>query len=160
MIAQRPRTSAVKSHDAFTSGNRYCILAYYWAGNPKAQFFAIDGKIVVFDTIEIARDYAPQLAPGRLPYWDVTEEICYFSPLDPQGFNRVDVVTGYDPYNVPVGFGTDYGVFSEAKSMAWKYHAYRLDAHEALMAFGKQMERERMQRRAAMMIAAGVRPGV
>lgn len=147
------RTTGGKGNDAFRAGERYCILGVYWADKPRVyQPFAlrteleqVKPRVVVFDTIEMARAYAEFIGNGRLPLWDEMRESCFFSPLDPAGYNRIDVITGYDPYNVPAGYCGGM-VGSEARSLDWKHHVGMLEATEAIKRFAKRTEGARVDR--------------
>lgn len=118
---------------------RYCVVGIYWANNPTTpEFLAVEGKIVVFDTVQCAREVIPSLAPGRVEYWDVTQEICAFSPLSRQSFNRIAIFTGYDPYDVPSGFRSK-GVWSEGEGRPWRRHVYWRHVIEILTAWGDRL---------------------
>ncbi len=108
------------------SESRYCIVGIHYADAPdKPEILAINGQVVVFDTLNMAREVLPRLSAGRPEFWDKTREVVCFSPLlrAPDSFNRLSIYTGYDPYNCPNGF-LSKGIRSEAVGLDWKNHVY------------------------------------
>lgn len=114
---------------------RYVVLGLYYAEQPdKVQLLGIEGKIITFDTVAVAQQFVPRLGGGRLDAWDTAGESCWFTPLVRQGFNRVDILTGYDPYDVPNG-ARSAGIWSEAEGRDWRYHVHWCDIWRELMAW-------------------------
>lgn len=107
-----------------TERESYCVVGVHWADAPdQPEFLAMDGKIVVFDTLAVAREVLPRLFAGRLHRWDATKETLFALQLHAgKGtFNRLAIWTSYDPYDVPNGFRAK-GVYSEAHGLDWKHH--------------------------------------
>ena len=105
--------------------SRYAAVGIYWADRPETpEFLAVDGRMVIFDTAEIARQTLPRLGAGRAESWDAAQEVVSFSPHHKSvGFNRLAIFTGYDPYDVPGGFRSK-GIRSEAHGLNWRWHVY------------------------------------
>lgn len=113
----------------------YCVIAVHWADSPGGfEFLAIDGQIVIFDTLSIAQETLPRLMAGRLHRWDAEKEILYCLDLSPGGFNRLAIWTGYDPYDVPNGFRAR-GVYSEAHGRDWRHHVLWAHTLSGLLAW-------------------------
>jgi hypothetical protein len=106
------------------SDRRYCVLGLEWANNPgQIEFLAVEGKVVVFDTLMNAKDSAERLAAGRQHFWGADGETIYYSPLSLGGCNKISVWRNYDPYDAPTGMAR-VGVRSEAEGRDWKHHAH------------------------------------
>ena len=104
--------------------SRYCALGIYWADTPETpEILAVEGKVVLFDTVEIARQTVPRLGCGRQEIWDVSRETLRFEPETKSGYNRIALITEYDPYDVPNGMRAK-GIRSEARSLDWRWHVY------------------------------------
>jgi len=96
----------------------YIALMWYPPMGCAPRLLAADGKVVLFETAVMARQFMPQLGGGRIPTWSNDGETLCFTPIDPKGINRVALVTGYTPHNLPVGAP----VKSEVKGKEWKNH--------------------------------------
>jgi hypothetical protein len=106
------------------SDRRYCVLGIEWANNPGVpELLAVEGKIVVFDTLTNARDSAERLAAGREYFWTGNNEVIYYSPLSLNGCNKISVWRNYDPFDTPVGMAR-LGIRSEAEGRDWKFHCH------------------------------------
>lgn len=115
--------------------SRYCAVGVYWADRPDApELLAVEGRMVVFDTLEIARQTLPRLGGGRPEIWDAAKETVSFLPIAPTGFNRLAIITGYDPYDVPTGLRSK-GILSEAHGRDWRRHVYWRHVLEPLIAW-------------------------
>ena len=115
--------------------SRYAAVGVYWADRPETpEFLAVDGRIVLFDTLEIGRQTIPRLGSGRAESWDAKQETVSFSPPQNKGFNRLALFSGYDPYDVPSGFRAR-GIYSEAAGRDWRSHVYWRHVLEALIAW-------------------------
>lgn len=126
---------------------RYCVCGVHWADAPDApEFLAVDGKIVLFDTLEQARDVLPALGRGRFSAWDADRETLFFTPLvrPGEGFNRLAIWTGYDPFDVPNGFRSK-GVWSEAQGRDWKHHVHHREVLPVLLAWAQKFETRRLE---------------
>jgi hypothetical protein len=100
--------------------SRYCAVAVYPTGSRSAQILSVGGRVVLFDTLEIARNFLPQLGTGRHTLWSGDGETAFWPELDAQGISRADVVTGYDPYQLPGGMPR--GIASETRGREWRCH--------------------------------------
>jgi hypothetical protein len=98
----------------------YVALAWYPKGQSAARLLASNGKIILYDTVAVAQQHIPQLGGGRLASWSASGEVCCFTPIDPNGINRIDIVTKYDPYDLPANFAD--GILSETHGKEWKRH--------------------------------------
>lgn len=117
------------------TNRRYVVVGIYWAHTPdKVQVLAINGQVVVFDTVEMARWVLPALSGGRMCHWSADQETITFSPMQPKGFNRAVIITGYDPYDVPVGMGA-VGIRSEAEYRDWHSHVFWRHVMEGMLAW-------------------------
>jgi len=121
------------------SNPRYVALALHWphAGDTPG-FLTLEGKLVLIDTLDLARWVAPALAPGRLAHWNAAGDEVAFSPLSLTVFNRISLCYGYDPYDVPGGFRRE-GIWSEGKGRDWRYHVPYFHVKEYLFAWAEQM---------------------
>jgi hypothetical protein len=119
--------------------SRYAAVGIYWADRPDTpEFLAAEGKVVLFDTAEIARQTLPRLGAGRAESWDAARETVTFSPPVSNGFNRLAVFTGYDPYDVPAGFRSK-GIYSEALGRDWRSHVYWRHVLDVLIRWADQV---------------------
>jgi hypothetical protein len=122
--------------------SRYTALAVHWADRPDhPEFLAVEGRLLLFDTLEIARQTVPRFGSGRQEVWDAAREVIQFLPaaLPHSGaFNRISLYPGYDPYDVPNGFRAK-GVYSEGRGRDWRSHIYWRHALEALVAWADQI---------------------
>lgn len=98
----------------------YVALATYCTGSDAVRLLAAKGRIVLFDTVAIAQQFIPLLGMGRTSFWSKDGESITWMPLDPNGFNRAVILTGYDPYHTPAGMPDD--IRSEARGREWKSH--------------------------------------
>ena len=96
----------------------YAALGIYKAGQNKPSLLSVNGRVVVFDTPEMAKNVVPVLGEDRPCTFSADGESAYFLPLDPNGVNRVVVLTDYDPYNLPSGLP----MRSETRLTEWKGH--------------------------------------
>lgn len=78
-----------------------------------------NGRVIVFDTREVAKNFLPMLGGGRPTTWKADGESCYWLPVEKNALSRACVVTGYDPYDAPAGIP---GIRSEAHGMEWRCH--------------------------------------
>lgn len=106
-------------HDAGRP-RHYVACAWYPWGSTKASLLAVGGKIVLFDTKQIAREFLPILGQGRVGSWSADGETLSFTPLDPRGMNQCILVTDYDPYNLPAQMPG--GILSETRLKEWRSH--------------------------------------
>ena len=107
----------------------YAVMGIYLPGQTKPQIMSAKGKVILFDTREVAINFAPKLADGRIDFWEADGETVSFAPLDPKGVNRACVLTGYDPFDAPIGLNIQsadgkrvYKIHSEARGREWKHH--------------------------------------
>ena len=121
-----------------SSQSRYTAAAVHWADAPDhPEFLAVEGKILLFDTLDIARQTIPRLGSGRMERWDSDQESLTLLPELPAGsggFNKISLFHGYDPYDVPNGFRAK-GVYSEAVGRDWRHHIYWSHALKPLIAW-------------------------
>jgi hypothetical protein len=110
---QSPFDKAVKLPDG-----EYVALMWYPPAGGNPRILAANGKVVLFETAVMARQFMPQLGGGRIPSWSADGETVCFTPIDPKGINRLALVTNYTPHNLPVGAP----VKSEVKGKEWKNH--------------------------------------
>ena len=121
--------------------SRYAAVGVYWADRPETpEFLAVDGRMVVFDTAEIARQTLPRLGAGRAESWDAARETVSFAPPLVTGFNRLAIFTGYDPYDVPNGFRSK-GIRSEARGLDWRWHVYWRHVLDPLVAWADGLDK-------------------
>jgi len=125
--------------------SRYCIVGLFYADSgDQPDFLSFEGRLVTFDTLQIAQDFLPLLGGGRLYSQDVARETFTFSPISRKSFNRAVIYTGYDPYDVPNGFRTK-GVYSEGHGQDWKHHVYWGHVRLEMMAWAEALEAERIR---------------
>ncbi|WP_395089299.1 hypothetical protein [Armatimonas sp.] len=98
----------------------YVAVAWYPWGKTSASLLAVSGKIVLFDTKQIAREFLPILGQGRASSWSADGETLVFTPVDPKGINRCALVTQYDPYDLPAQMPN--AIRSETRLMPWRSH--------------------------------------
>jgi hypothetical protein len=92
----------------------YSVIGVWFQGEEHATLLAMDDKILVFDTPQMARDYLPRLGSGRRTLWDGEDNVCW-AELTPDGINRAVVLWDYDPYDAPYGR-------SESRLHEWQHH--------------------------------------
>jgi len=101
--------------------SKYCALGLYLVGADKPTLMASNKRIVLFDTLAIAQEVLPILGgEGRFASWDAGKETCFWTPIEPSGFNRAAILTAYDPSDLPANMPN--GILSEARGREWKYH--------------------------------------
>ena len=131
------------------SERRYVAVGVYWADrSDRPEFLAVEGRLVVFDTAELASQVLPRLGVGRIEQWDAARETLAFTPLVRRGFNRLALFTGYDPYDVPNGFRA-LGIYSEAEGRDWRHHVYWRHVLETLIAWAEGLASAEEQETAA-----------
>ncbi|MCW3053300.1 MAG: hypothetical protein JWN14_2470 [Chthonomonadales bacterium] len=136
--------------------SRYCIVGLFYADSgDKPDFLSFEGKLVTFDTLEIAQDFLPMMGGGRPCAEDVSRETFSFSPISRRSFNRAVIYTGYDPYDVPGGFRTK-GVYSEAHNRDWRWHVYWGHVRLEMMAWANALEAQRVAEEETPALLAGV----
>lgn len=115
-------TELRRAHEEAQAGrpSGYVAAAWYPWGKSTASLLAVGGKIVLFDTKEIARNFLPILGEGRFASWSEDGETLVFTPFLPEKMNKVVLITDYDPYNLPAQMPG--GIRSETKLMGWKSH--------------------------------------
>lgn len=102
------------------SAPAYAAIGIYLAGKDRPTLMTANGKVILFDTPGVAKDFLPIVGGGRLPSLSADgEEVC-FLPIDPDGVNRACVLTGYDPYNLPPGLP----IRSETRGLDWRSHIH------------------------------------
>lgn len=112
---------------------RYVCLRVYYGDSDRPQFLCANGKLVVFDALEHAQTSLEAFGSGlRLPHWDAARETLFFSPLARTGFNRLELWTDYDPYDVPNGFRS-LGIWSEGAGRAWRYHVMWHEVYQGIL---------------------------
>ena len=116
---------------------RYCVLGIHYYRSDHPEFLQVDGKVVIFDTIDQARGYVERMSAGRFCAWDGEQEHAFFTPKVTTGYNEITIWTGYDPYDVNTGFASK-GVKSEAKHLDWKRHVHVQEVWRTLLAFADQ----------------------
>lgn len=100
----------------------FAIIGVKWAGHQgKTSPYAYERRLVLFDNAYTARNAVALLGGGRNSMWTPNGETITFSPIDPEGFNQIDILTPYDPYDVPNGF-RHFGIYSEAHGRDWRHH--------------------------------------
>jgi hypothetical protein len=113
----KTRTTTDRNESAKPQG--YCALFLDNHTTGKKKIFNLYGKIVLFDTVEVARDWCDTLfSDGRVMYASPDGETITFHPVQLGGINSVTIGTKYDPYNLPAGFP----VRSEAVRIGWRRH--------------------------------------
>lgn len=98
----------------------YVAVGWYPWGKTSASLLAVGGKIVLFDTKQIAREFLPILGQGRIPSWSADGETLSFTPIDPRGMNKMVLVTEYNPYDLPAQMPD--GIRSETHGKEWRNH--------------------------------------
>ncbi len=96
----------------------YAVIGIYPPGKDKPQLMSANGRVLIYDTPEIAKQVLPMLGNGRRALLSADGERVSFIPIDPKSVNRAVVLTGYDPYNLPAGMGFR----SEARLQEWRRH--------------------------------------
>lgn len=116
-----PRPKSLKNEIGPPDG--YIAIGVYKAGSDSASLLAASNRqIILFDTKLIAQQFLPLLGLGRSYIWGADGESIFFLPIDPTGVNHYDILTGYDPYNLPPGMPD--GIRSETKGREWKHHIH------------------------------------
>lgn len=95
----------------------YAVIGIYRPGQSQPSLMSHHGRVIVFDTPEMARNYLPQLGGGRPTRWK-DRDTAYWLPLQPKGVNRAVVLTDYDVYNLPPGAP----IRSETRGRDWQRH--------------------------------------
>ena len=120
--------------------NQYAVIAIFWAHTPTSpQILCINDKVVIFDTPGLAKEFLGRLGGGRRMICGADGETASYIPLNPKGYNRAIVITGYDPYDVPKGLTN---IHSEAKGMDWKSHVHWSNELPTLRAFADKYSAE------------------
>ena len=81
----------------------YAVIGIYHAAEDRPSLMSSDGRVIVFDTPQMAVEFLPLLGGGRITQWSADGETACWSPVEPQGVNRASVLTNYDPYDMPPG---------------------------------------------------------
>jgi hypothetical protein len=102
------------------SATGYAVIGVYHAGESKPSLLSGNGRVIIFDTPQMAIDFLPLLGRGRLTRWSDGGETASWLPLEREGINRASVLTGYDPYNLPPGAP----VPSESPIREWRNHVH------------------------------------
>jgi hypothetical protein len=106
------------------SDRRYCVLAVEYADKPGVpEILAAEGKVVLIDTLTMAKDVCERFGAGRQVFPSLDGETYHFSPLSIRGYNKICIWTGYDPYDVPSGI-MRLGIRSEAEGRDWRWHCH------------------------------------
>lgn len=129
---------------------RYCIALSRWAGSDAWSPLAVNGRIVVFDTLRMAQDFLPTLAWSRDYRWSADKETLTFVPpvLTGEAINQVCIMTGYDPFDVPVSILTNCSknaVRSEGKGRAWRSHVMWHEVREGLQESQRRVDADRVE---------------
>jgi hypothetical protein len=98
----------------------YAAVGIYLAGEDRPTLMSANGRVIVFDTPVVARNFLPVLGAGRHDVWDLASERVWFTPIDPRGVNRAVILTDYDPYNLPPGLP----IRSEVRHREWRNHVH------------------------------------
>lgn len=98
----------------------YVAVGWQPWGKSATSLLAVGGKIVLFDTKEIARNFLPYLGQGRFESWTPDGETLTFTPMVENGINKCTLVTDYDPYNLPAQMPG--GIRSETRLKEWRSH--------------------------------------
>jgi hypothetical protein len=95
--------------------NSFCAAAIKIGEEDSYSILSSDDKIILFDSLEIARNTIPYLAEGRRYFWNEEKDILKFSPYLIGYINEINIILGYDPFLAPYGK-------SETRLMPWKNH--------------------------------------
>lgn len=103
----------------------YAALALFHVGRDTPQLMSdAKGRVVVFDTEDHARHFAPLLRDGCAALWNSAEDYLWWvmpdGTLPAGGLRGAAVVTDYDVYNLP----PNHPVLSEARQRDWKRHVH------------------------------------
>ena len=98
----------------------YAVIGIYLTGENRPSLMSAKGRVIVFDTPQMAIEFMPLLGGGRITRWSEDGETAFWSPLDLRGVNRAAVLTGYDPYHLPPGAPTP----SESLIRGWRHHVH------------------------------------
>lgn len=106
----------------------YAVVGVVHAGKTDPSVLSVKGKVVVFDTPEIARNFIPRLGNGRITRWK-DADTCYWLEIDPNGIGTAVVLTDYDVYDVParmeIPIAGNKGIrliHSESRLREWRHH--------------------------------------
>jgi len=103
-----------------TANPKYCAVGIYLVGESNPIVMMTNRKVVLFDTKVIAQQFMPQLGDGRFTNWSPDGEYLFFHPLVTEGFNKICVITDWDPYRLPAGM-PDH-IRSETPGREWRHH--------------------------------------
>ena len=77
-----------------------------------------DGRIILFDTLEVAKNVLPYLSEGRDTRFLGDDRLLFVPPLFDR-INELMIISPYDPYDVP---NNEAGVRSETRFSDWRNH--------------------------------------
>lgn len=107
----------------------FAIICIYPPGQSDPTPITVNGKLVIFDHAEQARNYIYLFGNSRETVFDTLDSV-HWTPLKFDQPNRALIVTEYDPYNAPANWdatkhdGTKYRIRSETHGMEWKHHIH------------------------------------
>lgn len=96
----------------------YAVLAVKYGANTSFSLLANKGRVVVFDTPAIAKEFVRRLGQGRRTYWKRDEETAFWRPYLLDAFNEASVIVDYDPYELP----PNSPVPQESMLRSWQHH--------------------------------------
>lgn len=102
------------------SAPKYCAVGIYVAGAKEPRLMMASGKVILFDTLAIAQQVLPLIGGGRFSHWSDDRESIGWTPIEAEGVNRCDILTGYDPYRLPAGLPGH--LRSETAGKEWHSH--------------------------------------
>lgn len=76
---------------------RYAVVAVFSPLSERWELMSSDGRVIVFDTPEIAWEWLPLLGGGRPFRADVRTRSLWFLEISRTAPNRARVVRDYDP---------------------------------------------------------------
>lgn len=122
-MAKRDWTSRLRGRDTQEPPS-YAAIVLFYAGKDVPQLMCSKNRVVVFDTEEHARHFAPLLRDGCTALWNSAEDYLWWvlpdGTLPTEGLRGAAIATDYDVYDLP----PNHPVRSETRLRSWKRHVH------------------------------------